>query len=144
MPAAIYDIYAEQGASLRLHLYYTYNRGTPLDLTGINGEMQVRRSEMDRDVIFNLSLGGVTHGGITGEYNPLTETGVAGIGGISFNVGPGGETGVTGGILIKIDKNSMSYAPSGKHFYDLKLSTSQIDAVRLVEGTFLVSRQITK
>lgn len=144
MPAGIYDIYAEQGASLKFHVLYTYGNDIPLDLTGIDGRMQVRRSENDEKLILNLSVSGVTGGGITGEYDPLTESGISGTGGIFFNVDYLGQTGYTGGILVSIDKNTMGNVPQGKHFYDFKLSTTETDAIRLVQGLFQVSRQITR
>lgn len=144
MPAGIYDIYAEQGASLKFHLLYTYGNDIALDLTGIDGRMQVRRSENDEKLILDLSLSGLTGGGITGEYDPSTEIGISGTGGIFLNVNYVGRTGYTGGILVSIDKNTMANIPQGKHFYDIKLSTNETDAIRLVQGLFQVSRQITR
>jgi hypothetical protein len=143
MPAARYDIYAEQGSTFKLHLQYKYTGGTGIDLANFSGEMQVRRSSKDDKVVLYLSNSGLTGGGITGEFTPGID-GIAGIGGISFNTSIAGLTGSTGGILIKIDKTTMKNVPAGKHFYDFELTNTINETSRLFEGTFEVSREITR
>ena len=91
MPASRYDIYAEQGSTFKLHLHYKYSGGTGIDLSNFTGAMQVRRSSKDDQVILFFTDNGVTGGGITGEFN--IGSGIAGVGGISFNTSISGGTG---------------------------------------------------
>jgi hypothetical protein len=142
MPASRYDIYAEQGTTFKLHLHYKYSGGTGIDLSNFTGAMQVRRSSKDDKVILFLTNGGITGGGITGEFS--IGSGIAGVGGISFNTSISGGTGYTGGIFIKADATTMKNAPYGKHFYDLELTNTLGEVIRLIEGTFEVSREITR
>jgi len=142
MPASRYDIYAEQGTNFKLHLHYKYSGGTGIDLSNFAGAMQVRRSSKDDDVILYFTNNGVTGGGITGEFTAGIN-GIAGIGGISFNTSISG-TGQTGGILIKVDHTTMKNAIAGKHFYDFELENPAQEVIRLVEGTFEISREVTR
>jgi hypothetical protein len=142
MPASRYDIYAEQGSTFKLHLHYKYSGGTGIDLSNFTGAMQVRRSSKDDQVILFFSNNGVTGGGITGEFE--IGSGIAGIGGISFNTSISGGTGYTGGIFIRADATTMKNTPYGKHFYDLELTNSLGEVQRLIEGSFEISREITR
>jgi hypothetical protein len=142
MPASRYDIYAEQGSTFKLHLHYKYSGGTGIDLSNFTGAMQVRRSSKDDQVILFFTDNGVTGGGITGEFN--IGSGIAGIGGISFNTSIAGESSYTGGIFIRADATTMKNTPYGKHFYDLELTNSLGEVQRLIEGTFEISREITR
>lgn len=144
MPASRYDIQSEQGSTFKLHLHYKYSGGTGIDLSNFTGRMQVRRSYKDPEVLLFLTQNGVTGGGITGEFIPGTTFGVAGIGGISFNTSITGTSGFTGGIFLRVDADTMSNVPYGKHFYDLELKNSVNEVMRLVEGSFDVSREITR
>jgi len=142
MPASRYDIYAEQGSTFKLHLHYKYSGGTGIDLSNFTGAMQVRRSSKDDQVILFFSNNGVTGGGITGEFE--IGSGIAGVGGISFNTSISGGTGYTGGIFIRADATTMKNTPYGKHFYDLELRNSLGEVQRLIEGSFEISREITR
>jgi hypothetical protein len=142
MPASRYDIIAEQGTTFKLWMNYKYAGGTGIDISSFTGEMQVRRSSKDSNVILHLTTNGVTGGGTTGDF--ILGSGVAGVGGISFNTSIEGATGYTGGIFIRIDKTTMSNAPYGKHFYDLELTNSLGETLRLIEGSFDINREITR
>lgn len=142
MPASRYDIYAEQGTTFKLHLDYKYQGGTGIDLSNFTGEMQVRRSSKDSGILIFLTDNGVTGGGITGEFN--IGGGIAGVGGISFNTAVDGTDGYTGGILFRVDSTTMKNVPSGKHFYDFEMTNTLGEVMRLIEGTFEVSREITR
>jgi hypothetical protein len=143
MPASRYDIQAEQGATFKLHLTYKFSGGTGIDLSNFTGAMQVRRSSKDPNVILYLTKSGVTGGGITGEFTPGTN-GIDGIGGISFNTSIYGDVGFTGGIYLRVDADTMKNTPNGKHFYDLELKNTLGEVMRLVEGSFEISREITR
>ena len=142
MPASRYDIYAEQGSTFKLHLHYKYSGGTGIDLSNFTGAMQVRRSAKDDQVVLFFTNNGVTGGGITGEFE--IGSGIAGVGGISFNTSITGGTGYTGGIFIRADATTMKNTPYGKHFYDLELINSLGEVQRLIEGSFEISREITR
>lgn len=142
MPASRYDIYAEQGSTFKLHLDYKYAGGTGIDLSGFHGNMQVRKSDKDSNMLLFLSDYGVTGGGTTGFFGATG--GVAGVGGISFNTSVAGATGYTGGIFLKVDSTTMKNVPSGKHFYDFEIINTLGEVYRLVEGSFEVSREITR
>jgi len=143
MSAARYDIYAEQGATFKLHMQYGYKGATGINLVNYTGALQVRRSSKDNGILLFLTQNGITGGGITGEFT-VGSDGIAGIGGISFNVSLSGATGYTGGILFKVDHQTMKNVPSGKHFYDFEIINTLGEVYRLVEGSFEVSREITR
>jgi hypothetical protein len=144
MPASRYDIYAEQGTTFKLHFQYKYKNGTPIDLTGFSGALQVRRSQRDDKVLLYLTENGVTGGGVTGDFT-VNSDGVGGTGGIYFNTAFDGTTaGATGGILIKIDASTMKNVPAGKHFYDFELINTESEVTRLIEGSFENAREITR
>lgn len=143
MPASRYDINAEQGTTFSLHLDYKYKGGTGINLTNFHGSMQVRRSEKDPNVLLFLTDYGVTGGGSTG-YFTAGVNGIAGMGGIVFNTSVSGATGYTGGIMFRIDSTTMKNVVSGNHFYDFELTNSIGEVYRLIEGSFGVSREITR
>ena len=143
MPASKYDIYAEQGSTLKLYLQYKTKAGVPIDLSGYTGEMQVRRSISDPKVLLHITNNGVTGGGSTGEFT-LDTDGVAGIGGVLWQVGTTGASGSTGSILIRVDSQTMSQVPHGKHFYDFKVSNTIGEVQRLIEGMFEVNQQVSR
>ncbi len=143
MPASKYDIYAEQGSTLKLHLQYKTRAGLGIDLSGFSGEMQVRRSVGDPQAVLWITSSGVWGGGTGGEFS-ISDGGVTGIGGISFGIGVTGATGTTGGILITVDDDTMARVPEGKHFYDLKIINTLGETQRLLEGAFEVSPQVTR
>lgn len=146
MPASRYDIYAEQGTTFKLYMDYKYasHGGTGIDLGGFSGAMQVRRSAKEDNVLLFLSTNGVTGCGFTGYFDSTGTGGVLGIGGISFNTSISGSSGCTGGILLRVDHTTMKYVPYGKHFYDFEVTNSLGEVFRLIEGTFEVSREMTR
>jgi hypothetical protein len=141
MSAARYDIYAEQGTTFKLYFNWKLN-GVPVNLSGYSGDFQVRRSLKDEKALLYVTTNGVTGGGITGDFTPGVD-GILGVGGISFNTSING-TGETGGILFKIDDTTMTRVIPGKHFYDFKIKNTSGDVKRLIEGTFDISKQITR
>lgn len=142
MPATKYDIHCEQGGTLKLHLHYKTNAGVGVDLTGFVGEMQVRRSVHDPETLLWIDVNGVTGGGSTGEFDPVSG-GVAGSGGITFGVSATGAA-LTGGILITVDDDTMLNVPAGRHLYDFKVTNTLGETQRLIEGMFEVSPAVTR
>ena len=144
MPAARYDIIAEQGTTLKLYMDYKYHGGTGINLTGFTGAMQVRRSYKEDNVLLYLTTSGVTGGGVTGYFEPSGTGGIAGVGGISFNTSISGSAGYTGGILIRVDKTTMKNVPYGRHFFDFEFTNTLGETYRLFEGSFDVPREFTR
>ncbi|MBC8443014.1 MAG: hypothetical protein H8D80_02355 [Proteobacteria bacterium] len=151
MPAASYNIIAEQGTKWTLYLEYQTSGGTAIDLTSYNAQMQVRPSATSSNIILNFagstSSSSVTGGGSTGYYVSGT-TGVSATGGIVLNASTAGVVGTTGGIYISADAGALSNTLSGEHRYDLELiknmGSGVDDIIRLVEGEFKIKSEITK
>jgi len=147
MPAGVYNIRAEQGANVSLHLQYSDAADLAIDMSQYTARMQVKRSpEKEKSVLF-LTNTGVTGGGTasSGEFDTSGTGGVAGSGGLSLNTSKTGGTGHTGGILIEIDPTTMANCPNGNHFYDIEIINSETDAVtRLIQGRFSVDREVTR
>lgn len=143
MPASKYDIYAEQGSTLKLHLQYKTRGGVGIDLSGFSGEMQVRRSVGDPQAVLRITSNGVWGGGASGEFT-ISDGGVTGIGGISFGIGVTGATGTTGGVMITVDDDTMMFVPEGRHFYDFKITNTLGETQRLLEGMFEVAPSVTR
>lgn len=143
MSSAKYDIYIDQGSTLKLWMQYKYRGGTGINLQNYSGYLQVRKSLYDEQCVLFFTKNGVTGGGKTGEYT-IGVNGIDGVGGISFNVSHSGIVGTTGGILIRADKTTMNNVPAGKHFYDLKLENSSGELKTIVSGAFNVTPQITR
>lgn len=146
MPAGRYDIIAEQGASFKIQFDYLYAGvgGTGINLQNFTCQMQVRKSAYDSKILLDLSVSGLTYGGITGYYEPGVITGSTASGGISLNRDIQGVTRM-GGIFINIPHTVMGYVPVGRHFYDLELTNSVSgDVTRLLEGTFEVTKEVTR
>lgn len=141
MPAGNYNISAEQGTTLTLHLQYKDSSNNPIDLVSHSGRMQVRRSPEDDQMVLFVSSNGVTGGGITGEFT--AGSGVSGSGGITMNATNTGATGLTGGIYLRVDDTTMSNMPTGNHFYDFEIDDGS-SVVRLLSGRFSVDREITR
>jgi len=143
MPAARYDIEAEQGADLNLHLRYKDSDNNYIDLNNYEGRMQIRRSPSDDDILLFITNNGVTGGGSTGEFS--VGSGVSSLtGGITFNAQISGATGLTGGILIYVDPDTMSNVPYGNHFYDFEIVSGTSNVTRLLSGRFTVTQEITR
>jgi hypothetical protein len=148
MPAGRYDIQAEQGVTFRLHLFYKDTNDQPVDMSSYSGRLHVRRSPDDEQLVLVVDQNGVTGGGVTGEFvvsgNTSDFQGISGSGGIFFNYSMTGGTGLTGGILIDVDSNSMSNVPKGNHVYDFEVVAGDQTVVRLISGRFVVDREITR
>jgi hypothetical protein len=46
--------------------------------------------------------------------------------------------------LLRVDAETMKTVPMGKHFYDFEMTNNNGEVMRLIEGTFEVSREITR
>ena len=142
MPAGDYDIYAEQGATFRLFMRYRDENNNPINLNATDANLQVRRTKTANTILLSVSESGVTGGGATGSWvSGASFEGIPGTGGISLNMGETGS--LTGGIMITVDATTMTFIPSGNHFYDLKLiQGATVD--RVLQGRFSVDAEVTR
>ena len=148
MKSGNYDISVDQGSTFVFHLTYQNSAGTAIDLSSYSASMQVRRSTIDTGLILDISdTGGVTGGGSTGEYSSGGSLGHL-YSGVTLNGGTVGVKapemgGVTGGIYIRIDADTMKNVPAGKHVYDLELTTGT-DVNKILKGRFEVEGEVTR
>jgi hypothetical protein len=148
MPAASYNIKAEQGSSWNLYLEYQTSGGTAIDLSSYSARMQVRPSATSSNIILDLT-GSTASAALTGGkpsigyYTSAGITGQTGTGGITLNASTTGVVGTTGGIYLSVDADAMSNALSGEHRYDFEL-VDGTTVTRLVEGEFKIQSEITK
>ena len=116
MPAGIYDILAEQGATLRRVLTWRDANKDPIDLTGYSARMQVRKTLDTDSVLLSLSTanGSITLGGSTGT------------------------------VTIEVSPLKMSQLAAGIFWYDIELVSPTGVVTRLLQGRFNVSREVTR
>ena len=138
--SARYDITANQGETLNLHILYTDVNDTAIDLSSYIAEMKVKRTFLGDDNVLHLHSGttiGITSG-ITGSTGGVT-------GGLFLNRNAGNSGSQTGGILIIAGSTATSFFPNGKHSYDLELKyTPSGSTTRLIEGRFDVPGEVTR
>ena len=148
MPAAQYNILADQGSTFKLFVDYQTAGATAVNLNNHRAEMQVRRNSNNSGILLYLTGSGftataVTGGGETGFFTPGT-IGIQGTGGIRLNTSyTGGSGSNTGGIYINVDALSMSNVPVGRHLYDLELINGS-EVTRILQGRFEIEPEITK
>lgn len=122
--AGRYDILFERGADFE-RLITVVEGGSPLDLTGYDARMQVRRSHVEDDVIIELTI---ANGRIT---FPVPTAGQ-----IRLSV-PGADhaTAGVGGVLLP---------PTFDGVHDLELVTPGGGITRLIQGAFMISPEVTR
>jgi hypothetical protein len=115
MPAGIYNIVAEQGATLTRTITWNDSDGQPINLTNYTARMQVRRDYESTTIIldFTTQNGAITLGGSLGTIN------------------------------IVASAEAMSAVSSGSYVYDLELVVGSV-VTRLIQGTFAVNVEVTR
>lgn len=115
-PAGIYNIVADQGATLSRVITWRDSAKNPYNITGYTARMQVRSAVESSTVVLELttansriSLGG-TNGQVTLTVSATTMTGIA----------------------------------AGKYVYDLELVSGTGVVTRLVQGNFVVRGEVTR
>jgi len=115
MPAGIYDITAEQGATFARTLTWRDALAVPIVLTGYTAKMQVRKSlDADSALLTLSTVSGITLGGAAGT------------------------------IALEVSASKMSQVPAGTYYYDLELTDSAGKVTRLLQGKFTVVREVTR
>lgn len=114
--AAEHDITIEQGATFQLNLVWRDASNTPIDLTGYTARMQVKRRYADTTPLLNFT----------------TENGAITLGGTNGTVQVVGLATVTDDVPAKVC------------VYDLELVSPTGFVKRLVQGTAVVTPEVTK
>lgn len=117
MPAGLYDITAEQGATFSRVLTWRDATSAPVDLYGFSAAMQVRKSLEAATPMLSLSSannGGITMGGASGQ------------------------------ITITASASTMSQLKAGSYYYDLEVTNRTGVIIRLLQGKFTVTREVTR
>jgi len=136
--AAKYDLSINKGTNFNLFLQYLGTADNAITLAGYSASMQIRRA---KDTSYPLVF--ITGRGVTAGYTAGYTSGYAGIGGISLDKNYDG-TALTGGINIKMDWETTSRLPIGKHLYDLELSIGTTYVNRILEGRVDVSGDVNR
>lgn len=116
MAAGSLDITIEQGATWNLVLTWKIN-GSAVNLTSYIARMQVRVDTEDSETILSLT----------------TEAG----GGIVLG-------GALGTITLSRSATQTAALAAGEYVYDLELQSSGGEVTRLVQGSFIVSAEVTR
>ena len=104
-----------QGATWKLSLTYTNSTGNPIDLTNYTARMQARTSYDAGTATLNLANGtGITLGGTAGTINLLVAA--------------------TETAAIDADQ----------YVYDLEVVSASSEVTRVVQGTLIVTPEVTR
>lgn len=115
MPAGIYNIVAEQGATFTRTLTWTDNAGAAIDLTTYTARMHVRVETHSASTVLTLT----------------TENGGISLGGAS------------GTITLQASATTTAALDAGSYVYDLEMVSGSV-VTRLVQGTFVVNAEVTR
>lgn len=115
MPAGIYNITAEQGATLTRTVTWKDNAGVPINLTGYTARMQVRSDYDASTAVLTLTTenGGITLGGSAGT------------------------------IVITASATDTAALSASTYVYDLELVLGST-VTRLIQGSFVVNAEVTR
>jgi hypothetical protein len=115
MPANIYDIICEQGTTLARVVVYKDALGSPINISSYSGRMKVRKTKSSQEAYISLTT---PSSGISLQSN--------------------------GEIEITIPAATTARIPSGNYRYDLEIISPSGVVVRVIEGEFKVSGEITR
>lgn len=116
MAASTLALDIEQGATFEKKLTWTDANGNPIDLTGYDARMQVRKKKTNQTVLLDLNLGN---------------------GGLILG-------GVTGTIELFISASDTTAITWKQGIYDLELITPTSKVIRFIEGAVSVSLEVTR
>jgi uncharacterized protein YjlB len=115
-PAGIYNIVADQGATLSRVITWRDSARNPYNITGYTARMHVRSTVESATTILELTTANsrITLGGATGQ------------------------------VTLTVTATDMTAVPAGKYVYDLELVSSTGVVSRLVQGNFAVRGEVTR
>jgi len=115
MALSTYDIAADQGSDFSTVVTYSDDAGSPVNLTGFTGRMQVRKFSGSPSANITLTNGaGVTLGGALGT------------------------------ITITISAATLSQVLAGTYVYDLEVVDTSSKVLKVLAGDFVVSAEVTR
>jgi hypothetical protein len=111
----ILNLTFSQGATWKLALAYNNSDGDPIDLTNYSARMQARPAYTSDDVVLNLANGsGITLGGTAGTINLL------------------------------VAATATAAIGAAQYVYDMELVSGSGEVTRLIEGTLVVTPEVTR
>lgn len=116
MPAGIYDMLCEQGATFQRQLVWQDESEQPINLTGYTARMQVRTSIKSSELVTELTTGN-SRIVLTPEL---------------------------GKIELVLTAAQTAALPAKQCVYDLELVSPSGVVTRLLQGTFLISPEVTR
>ena len=126
MAAGRYSFVIEQGVTLSLELQYKDSTGTPINLTGCGGKMQIRQSTTSPTAYITLS-------------SSLAVDGT----GLNFNGSNGSTPPTSGSIGVYISAESSSMLNFDTGVYDLEITSGSF-VTRILEGQVKLSLNVTR
>lgn len=126
MPAGRYSFVIEQGATFTVELQYKDSNGTPIDLTGYGGRMQIRPSIASSTIYASLS-------------SSIDPDGT----GINFSGSNGSTPPTSGSIGLYISATSSSLLNFDLAVYDLEIYSGSFVS-RILEGQVKLSKEVTR
>ena len=116
MTAGNYSLTIEQGATLSRVLTYKDSAGSSINLTGFTARMSLRTDIEDSSAILSLT----------------TENGRIALGGGA------------GTITLTVSASDTAALTAGNGVYDLEIVSSGGVVTRLIEGSYTISREVTR
>lgn len=115
-PAGIYNIVADQGATLSRVITWRDSAKNPYNNTGYSARMHVRSTVDSSAVILELTTvnGRISLGGVNGQ------------------------------VTLNVSATTMTSVAGGKYVYDLELVSPAGVVTRLVQGNFVVRGEVTR
>lgn len=116
-PAGIYNIIADQGATLSRTITWKDPKKTVINLTGYTATMHVRANVTSNSTVLVLST----------SNNRISINGTAGT------------------VTLNVTASDMANVAEGRYVYDLELTAPVTNVVtRLVQGNFVVRPEVTR
>lgn len=115
MAAGLYRVWCEQGATFNLFFTWKDSAGTPINLTGMTGRMQVRPSKTSNDLIFSFT----------------TSNGRMSLGGVA------------GTVTVTATAADTETLDPAQYVYDLEIVNGPV-VYRVIEGSFTVDGEVTR
>ena len=127
--AAQYDFNLNKNSTFNTWIQFLQDDNTPVDLADYTAEFKIERYKAAEYPLALASLSGATYG-----YTGPNSEGIGALtGGVRLNKNYTG-TGLTGGILVELDKSTTNSLPTGKQFYSLRLEYGIAYSEVLLEG----------
>ena len=116
MTAGEWDITIEKGSTFTLSLTWQDSNGDPIDITGYSARMQVRQSVSDDTALLDLTSGGGDI--VLGD--------------------------AAGTIIVTVSDTDTAALVARRGVYDLEMESSGGVVTRLLEGTVLITEEVTR